>query len=124
MNDRAWSATVPDGPLGIRIGLVKEPVRARRRRRLLIAAVAALGALFGLARAAWRGDLPLWMATLVLAGACGVVNPVWRLVEGFMPAGRSGTFELSVLVGWAATLWVALAWAIVVFWRSMAASRA
>ena len=124
MNDRAWSETVPDGALGVRIGFVKEPVRPLRRRRLLIAAVAALGAFFGIARAAWRGELPLWMATLVLAGVCSAVNPVWSLVEGFMPAGRSGTLVLAVLTGWAATLWVALAWAVVVFWRSLAASRA
>ena len=84
MNDRPWSETVPDGALGLRIGFVKEPVGPRRPRRLLIAAVAALGALFGIARAAWRGDLPLWMATLVLAGVCGAVNPVWSLVDGFM----------------------------------------
>jgi hypothetical protein len=65
--------------------------------------VAALGALFGIARGAWPGDLPLWMATLVLAGACGAVNPVWSLVEGSMPTGRSGALELAVLIdtaGW------------------------
>jgi hypothetical protein len=124
MDDRARPAAIPDGGLGLRIGFVRKPVRPRRRRRLLIATVAALGALFGIARGAWRGDLPLWMATLVPAGACGAVNPVWSLVEGSMPTGRSGALELAVLIGWAATLWTALAWALVVFWRSLATSRA
>jgi hypothetical protein len=124
MNDRAWSETVPDLPQGIRIGLVEKPVRLPRRRRLLVAAVVAIGALFGIARAAWRGDLPLWMATLVLATVCGAVNPVWSIVESSVPSGGSGTVELAVLIGWAATLWAALAWALVVFWRSLAASRA
>jgi hypothetical protein len=64
------------------------------------------------------------MATLVLAGVCAAVNPVWSAVEASLPARGSGKVELAVLIGWAATLWAALAWALVVFWRSLAASRA
>ncbi len=95
----------------------------KHRLRLVVAFVTALGACFGIARACWRGDLPLWMATLVLAAVCSALNPLWSVVEASMPSGPSGKFELAVLVAWATTLWVALAWSLVVFWRSLITSR-
>jgi hypothetical protein len=84
----------------------------------------ALGAIVGVVRAAGRGQLPLWMAGAALVGACAIVNPLWGLIAEFMPAGPLGTLRLVVFVGWAATLWITLAWAVVGFWRSLAASRA
>jgi hypothetical protein len=124
MNDRAWLETTPDGAVGLRIGMAATAGRPRQKRRVLLLLAGALGACAGITRACWRGDLPLWMAGVVLAGICSAVNPVWGFIEGVAPARPSATFELAILSGWAATLWVVLLWSVVVFWRSLVASRA
>ena len=122
MNDRAWSLTVPEAATGLKIGAAKKATRLPLRLRMLCAAVACLGGVAGLARACWRGDLPLWLGTGALAAACSLVSPVWNLIDGLLPAGPFGLIELAVLTGWAASLWLSLAWASVGFWRSLKAS--
>ena len=122
MSDRAWSLTVPGAATGLQIGATKKATRLPLKLRLLCAFVACLGGVAGLARACWRGDLPLWLATGVLAAACSLVNPVWSVINGLLPAGPLGLIEIAVLTGWAASLWLSLVWASVGFWRSLKAS--
>ena len=94
------------------------------RLRLLWVAATTLGVAVGLVRASRRGELPLWLATGVLAAGCGLMGSYWNAVSDLLPTGPFGLLDLAVLTAWSRCLWLTLGWAGVGFWRSLRPSQA
>ncbi len=92
---------------------------ARLRRTALWMGAMASGAVVGLTRAGWRGEVPLWLATTLFAAVCFMLNPLWQAVNDAAPTSAMGWLDLAVLSGWAACLWAAFIWTGVGFWRSL-----
>lgn len=79
-----------------------------------------LGALFGMLRAGWRGELPLWLAVPTFMGACWAIDPLFNAIYRFSPPSRVA--ELLLLTAWAASLWLVLLWSGVGVWRCVRTS--
>ncbi len=92
---------------------------AHLRRRALWMGAMATGAVVGLTRACWRGEVPLWLATTLFAAVCFALNPLWQAVDDAAPTSAMGWMDLAVLSGWAACLWAAFIWTGIGFWRSL-----
>lgn len=91
--------------------------------RALRFALQALGAVLGLVRAGWRGELPLWLAAPTFAGLCWAVSPLYSALYELSPPGPWRVVEPVLLWAWALSLWLALLWAGVGVWRCVRSSQ-
>ena len=74
-----------------------------------------VGAVFGMLRAGWRGELPLWLAVPAFIGTCWAVSPIFSKLYMLIPAWRMA--DPLVLSAWLACLLAVLLWSAVGVWR-------